>query len=172
MAIPCSACGDAFDGETLGATLYRHAGHSIVLIQRTGETTAMSVVVDGALGAAPPASAAPARLREPDAMLGDVVETGTPAGTTYWHFDGVSWSAIITVPFDDTAALPATASPAARLVFEDAQRIFARWSLQRFEPGKWAADPVARAALHRDLVRVGAAPATLARVDAEAAKLP
>jgi hypothetical protein len=172
MAVPCAACGDAFEGETLGATLYRHAGHPIAIVQRSGATTAMSVVVDGAPGAAPPERAEPARLREPDATLGDLVETGAPDGTTYWHFDGASWSAIVTVPYDVAAALPATASPAARFVFEDAQRTFARWSLQQFEAGKWATDPAARAALRRDLVRVHVDPATLARIDAEAAKLP
>ena len=171
-ALLCTACGDVFKGEALNATLYRHAGHSIAIIQGSGATRAMSVVVDGAPGAAPPAGAKPAWLGEPDATLGDVVATGTPQGTTYWHFDGASWSAIVTVPFDDVAALPATASPAARFVFEDAQRTFARGRLQRFEPGKWAADPAARAALRRDLVRIDADPATLARVDAEAAKLP
>lgn len=82
MAVPSAACGDAFEGETLAATLYHHAGHPIAIVQRSGATTAMSVVVDGMLGAAPRGRAEPARLPEPDATLGAVVETRAPDGTS------------------------------------------------------------------------------------------
>ena len=165
----CVACDD-HAGEVLGATLYRHAGHAIALV--SNERNELTVVVDGGVGPAPPAGAARASLREPAVALGDVAATSAPRETTYWHFDGARWQSIVTVPFGDAATAPADAPPAARLLFDADQRAFGRWSLQSFDANAWAVDPAARAALRRDLVRAGADAATLARVDAEAARVP
>ena len=112
------------------------------------------------------------RLREPEASYKAIVETaGGSGGTMYSHFDGTSWQRIVEVPFGINAPLPAPASPAAKFLFDDNLRVYARWALRDFDPARWASGGAVRAATRRELVLAGASAAMLARIDAEAASV-
>jgi hypothetical protein len=135
------------------------------------DRTAMSLFVDGARAAAPPPTATFASLREPAVEVADVLEAAPSSGVVYWHHDGAAWQRVVAVPYANTAAPPAAASPAARFLFEDTQRGFARGNLAEFDRKKWATDASVRASTRRDLIRAGADTAVVGRIDAEAARV-
>jgi hypothetical protein len=176
----CGACGGGDDGTWLDVEFHRRGARLVSTIIETrladGQSTTVSTFVDGTRAAALPTPAVPGaevgwgRLREPEGICKGIVETASGSGTVYLHFDGTSWQRIVEVPYGNTA-LPASASPAAKFLFDDSQRVYARWHLRDFDPTKWASAGTVRAATRRDLVLAGASAAMLARIDAEAASV-
>jgi hypothetical protein len=178
----CAACGGGGTGSWLDVEFHRRGAQLISTIIETKLadnqlTTTVSAFVDGTRAAAlaipttPGAEVTRGRLREPDATCTGVIETSGGSGIVYSHFDGTSWQRVVEVPFGSSTPLPATASPAAKFLFDDNLRVFARWHLREFDPARWASDEAVRAATRQDLVLARASAAMLARIDAEAASV-
>ena len=178
----CAACGGGGTGTWLDVEFHRRGARLISTIIETKladnqSTTTISSFVDGTRAAAlatptaPGAEVTRGRLREPEALCNGVVEISSGSGIVYSHFDGTSWQPIVEVPWGISAPLPASASPAAKFLFDDSLRVFARWALRDFDPARWANDGAIRATTRRDLVHAGASAAMLARIDAEAASV-
>lgn len=175
---PCGACGGGDAGTSLDVEFHRRGARLVsTIIEKLAEsqsTTTVSTFVDGTRAAAPVTpgtEVAWGRLHEPDAIYKGIVETASGSGTVYLHFDGTSWQRIAEVSWGSNMVPPAPASPAAKFLFDDNQRGYARWALRKFDPARWASDGAVRAATRRDLVRAGASAAMLARIDAEAASV-
>lgn len=180
--VVCAACGGGGTGTWLDVEFHRRGARLVSTIIETKladnqSTKTVSTFVDGtraaalAIPAAPGVEVAWGRLREPDAIYKGIVEIVSGSGTVYWQFDGTSWQRIVEIPWGIDTAQPAPGPPAAKFLFDDNLRVYARWSLRDFDPAKWASDGAIRATTRRELVRAGASAAMLARIDAEAASV-
>jgi len=179
----CAACDDSMIGNSIDVDLHRRGSRLIATVfdismlreQTTGPQTA-STFVDGIRAAAPPARptlgrAEWTRLSEPYAELKGLLTASTGQGTLYLHFDGSSWQQVVEIPYGTTATLPASASRAARYLFDESMRVKALGNLRSFQLTTWASTPGVRTATRHDLVTAGASGAVLAAVDAEAAAM-
>jgi hypothetical protein len=148
----CPACAPRA-GPILEVDFHRRGAKSIATIADKSPNGTMTTFVDGAPAAAPPPGATWCALDDPYVQARDCVEAPDKVAGEYFYFDGARWQSFLSAEagFGRDAALPPSASRAARFVFDVLRRAEARRNLATFDAAAWTRDPAARARTRRDL---------------------